>query len=79
MDDNSKILLATITGAAIGAGAALLLAPASGKETRQNIVDKYEDVRDSAREGISNAKDSITSAKDKLATKAQESAEKAKS
>ena len=34
MGDTSKIIAAALAGAVVGAGVALLLAPASGKETR---------------------------------------------
>jgi gas vesicle protein len=40
MSSDSKLLLGLILGAATGAVAGLLLAPASGKETRENISEK---------------------------------------
>lgn len=47
MEDNTKnILIAAGTGVAVGALLGVLFAPASGKETRQNIADKAGDARD---------------------------------
>ena len=42
------LLLAALGGAAIGAAAALLLAPQSGRETRQMLADRFRDARDYA-------------------------------
>jgi len=47
MNNTSKILVAALSGAALGAVAALLLAPASGKETREVLKDKLADAKDS--------------------------------
>jgi gas vesicle protein len=38
-------VLGVILGSAVGAGAAFLLAPASGEELRGQIVDRYQTVR----------------------------------
>ena len=40
MNDTSKVLIATISGAALGLAAGLLVAPKSGKETRDDINDR---------------------------------------
>jgi gas vesicle protein len=45
MSSDSKLLLGLILGAATGAVAGLLLAPASGKETRENISDKASELK----------------------------------
>ena len=37
MNDSSKVLLAALGGAIVGAGVALLLAPVNGKEAREKI------------------------------------------
>lgn len=50
MGDTSKIILAALTGAVVGAGVALLLAPLSGEDTRGKIGDKFNDVKDSLAE-----------------------------
>ena len=45
MSSDSKLLLGLILGAATGAVAGLLLAPASGKETRENLSEKAEELK----------------------------------
>ena len=45
MSSDSKLLLGLILGAATGAVAGLLLAPASGKETRENLAEKAGEIK----------------------------------
>jgi len=45
MSSDSKLLLGLIVGATAGAIAGLMLAPASGKETREKIVDKASELK----------------------------------
>jgi gas vesicle protein len=47
-DRNVSILVALVVGGLVGAGVALLLAPQSGKRTRQQIADLAEDLKDYA-------------------------------
>jgi gas vesicle protein len=47
MNNNSKILLGIIAGAAIGGALGILLAPDKGSETRRKIVEKGNDLGDS--------------------------------
>jgi gas vesicle protein len=48
-DEHTRsILVALVVGGLVGAGLALLLAPQSGKRTRQQIADLAEDLRDYA-------------------------------
>lgn len=48
-DDRTRsILVALVVGGLVGAGVALLLAPQSGKRTRQQIADLAEDLKDYA-------------------------------
>ena len=47
-DRTRSVLVALVVGGLIGAGLALLLAPQSGKRTRQQIADLAEDLRDYA-------------------------------
>ena len=48
-DDRTRsILVALAVGGLVGAGIALLLAPQSGKRTRQQIADLAEDLKDYA-------------------------------
>ncbi len=55
---NNTFALTLIAGLA-GALAALLLAPRSGRETRQQLRMKAEDLRDQAAEGIDTARASV--------------------
>ncbi|HLW39202.1 MAG TPA: YtxH domain-containing protein [Brumimicrobium sp.] len=52
MNNNSKIVIAALGGAVIGAGLALLFAPASGKETREKIAKKAEEAKDAVADSI---------------------------
>ena len=47
-----------ILGTLVGAAAGLLLAPKSGKETREDIVDAFNDTVDTVKDGAINAVDS---------------------
>ena len=47
-DRTTSILVALVIGGLVGAGVALLLAPQSGKRTRQQIADLAEDLKDYA-------------------------------
>jgi gas vesicle protein len=47
MNNNSKILLGFIAGAAIGGALGILMAPDKGSETRRRIVEKGNDLGDS--------------------------------
>ena len=47
-DRTRTILVALVVGGFVGAGIALLLAPQSGKRTRQQIADLAEDLKDYA-------------------------------
>lgn len=61
MTDNSgSILLALLTGAAIGAGIGILYAPNEGKETRRKIKEKASDVSHDLSDRISHAKEELT-------------------
>ena len=55
-EDHSVLASAAsfLIGVGVGAGAGLLLAPASGKETRANIADKFQDFRSDVRESLRN-------------------------
>jgi gas vesicle protein len=53
------VLVSFVAGAAIGAGLALLYAPKSGKELRENIVDLTEDAVDKIKEYAKEAQEKI--------------------
>ncbi|PKR80011.1 hypothetical protein CW751_12365 [Brumimicrobium salinarum] len=70
MNDTSKVVLAALAGATVGAGVALLFAPQSGKETRGMISDKVGDAKDATINALGNAKDAIVDKGDELLKKA---------
>jgi gas vesicle protein len=64
MSDNNQnnamgILAAAVVGAAVGAGVALLLAPRSGKESRQWLAQRGKDIKDQATNALAQGKDSL--------------------
>lgn len=67
-----------LLGAATGAAAALLFAPRAGKETRQLLTDKIEDVADRAPESIRNAAEPIVDAAEDAYSKVSNKAAQAK-
>ncbi|HMK48759.1 MAG TPA: YtxH domain-containing protein [Thermodesulfovibrionales bacterium] len=60
-----SIFLSFILGGVVGAGVALLLAPQSGRETRQKIRQFTEDVKDKAVDYVDDMKGKVTSGIDK--------------
>ena len=56
MNNTSKVVVFLLAGAAIGAAASLLLAPAKGEESRDNISDWFnglvDTIKDKAREQL---------------------------
>lgn len=59
MSDTSKILIAAFAGAVVGAGIALLLAPASGEETRKKISKKIKQWKDSIDNEVNDVSDDL--------------------
>jgi len=59
MSDGGKILLGMFAGAAAGVIAGILLAPASGKETRDNLVSKSEELLESVKDLIDKEKEAL--------------------
>lgn len=59
-NDSGNVLLALLTGAAIGAGIGILYAPEKGIETRHKIKRKVEDTSHDLAERVSHAKDELT-------------------
>ena len=70
MDDKSKIIVAALAGAVVGAGVSLLLAPASGQETRDAIAKKFGEASDATKDALSSAKDAVVEKSDELLKKA---------
>lgn len=56
-------LIGFLSGAAIGAGIALLFAPQSGKETRDKIKDVADDVKDKISDLVGDTKDFLSEQK----------------
>ena len=62
---SGSILLSFLLGGLVGAGFALLLAPQSGRETRQKIKDLTDDVKEKAMGYAGEVKDKVTTGIDK--------------
>ena len=58
--DSGTVLLALLSGAAIGAGVGILYAPDKGSNTRRKIKRKVEETSQDFAERISHAKDELT-------------------
>jgi gas vesicle protein len=77
MSDNtgSKMFFSFLTGAAIGAGLALLFAPQTGKETRRQIKDFSEKLGNEVKDGVElvseKAKSFVDGAKDTFKKKSR--------
>jgi gas vesicle protein len=60
MNNTKGVAFAFLVGGAIGAGLALLFAPASGAETRKRIKDGTEDAGDWAKDRYQDARYKVT-------------------
>jgi gas vesicle protein len=71
----SKMFFSFLTGAAVGAGLALLFAPQSGKETRKQIKDLSEKLGGEVKDGVDKvserAKSFLDGAKDTFQKKSR--------
>jgi gas vesicle protein len=56
MSSTNTALLTFIAGIAVGAALGVLLAPASGKETRQKLMKKSGEIRDKVADMVDDAK-----------------------
>jgi len=81
MENSTKIMIAALAGATVGAVTALLFAPASGKETRAKIKEKYDSAKDTlgdlVEKGKKMAENKVEKAKREV-EKAKEKVERAK-
>jgi gas vesicle protein len=59
MSSLKGFLSGLLLGSLAGAGAMLLLAPASGKRTRARIVRQYDELRDQVAEGVEDAEEEV--------------------
>lgn len=69
MNSSSKLLVAGVAGAAVGAAAALLLAPAKGSETRKKLMDKINSAKsklDTLAEEAGTAKNAVKSSAERF-------------
>lgn len=62
---SGSILLSFLLGGLVGAGFALLLAPQSGRETRQKIKDLTDDVKEKAMGYVGEVKEKVTTGVEK--------------
>jgi gas vesicle protein len=62
---SGSVLLAFVLGGMVGAGVALLLAPQSGTETRREIEELADDVKEKAADYAGMAKEKVVSTVDK--------------
>ena len=72
MAQNREFLLGVIVGSAIGAAAALMYAPASGAETREQLRVKAEQARDKATEVAEQARARATEVANQARSKVEE-------
>ncbi len=74
----SSSLLTLAIGLAAGAALGILLAPASGKDTRKNLMKKGEKLRGQLSDLVDQGKDLMGDAMDKAKDTASDAASKAK-
>ena len=71
-----KVFLGVLAGAAAGALAGILLAPAKGSETRRKILQKGEYYKDAVKEEFNQLIDVITGKFEKVKTEVSDYADK---
>lgn len=59
MSNSGKVLLGVLAGAAAGVITGILVAPASGKETRENISAKTDDLLSQVKDLLNKGKDEV--------------------
>jgi gas vesicle protein len=67
-DSGGTVVVAFVLGAIAGAAAALLMAPASGDETRRILADKAREGRERAEEAARQGRDFLNRQKEHFAT-----------
>lgn len=63
----SSILSALAIGALVGAGLALLFAPQSGRDTRDQIAERGREMKDRADQALADAKNVLNGKKNEIA------------
>lgn len=66
MKDNSKVLLALLTGLAAGAAMGILFAPEKGSETRDKLSDSLKNLGDSIKDRAADEIENLTDFKEKV-------------
>lgn len=74
MGNNSKILAAALTGAAVGAAIGILFAPDKGSRARKKITKKGMDLKDDVMGKIEDGLSSLQQLKDSLLSSASNEA-----
>lgn len=74
---SSMFLLGAIAGAVVGAGVALLVAPKSGAEVREDLSNGYSSLRDTVARRYKEVADRANAALDSLEEKTEEFASQA--
>ncbi len=75
---SGNFLVGFIAGSMLGAGLALLFAPRPGEDTRREVSERAQRVREKAREGIGTASDRVTHFAERGKVMYQNAAEKAR-
>ena len=75
---NTNSILTLLAGLAIGATLGILLAPASGKETRSKLMKRGEGLRDDLADLMEEGKDALNEMKDKATATATNVVDKTK-
>jgi gas vesicle protein len=77
-NSGSTFLIGFIAGSMLGAGLALLFAPRPGDETRREVAERAQRVRDKARDGLGSASDRVAHFAERGKAMYQTAAEKAR-
>lgn len=77
-NSGATFLIGFIAGSMLGAGLALMFAPQAGDETRREVAERAQRVREKAREGFGTASDRVTQFAERGKAIVQTAAEKAR-
>lgn len=66
MKDNTKVVVALLTGLAAGAALGILFAPGKGDETRDKLAESLKNLGDSIKETAAAEIDNLVGLKDKI-------------
>ena len=67
-DSSGSVMIAFVVGALTGAAVALLVAPASGEETREYLGKKVREGKDKAREAMDQGREYYQHQRDQVVT-----------